>query len=166
MAKTILGDNAVNTYGQLPNIDEEARHFELLKPDLTIGRLKDYEGKRVILNIFPSVDTKVCGQSVKTFSAQVQKLKNTKVVNISRDLPFAQKRFCDQHNIDNVDNLSDFRERNFGKDYGVELIDSNFQDLLARAVIVIDEKGKVLHTELVDDISKEPNYEEVIRVLS
>lgn len=166
MAQVILGGNTVNTYGELPEIGEKAPHFELLKSDLSVGRLKDFEGKRLILNIFPSIDTNTCAISVRTFNERAKKLKNTEVLCISRDLPFALKRFIDDEGITNVTNLSDFRERTMGKDYGLEMMDGPFEGLLSRAVIVLDEKGVILHSERVQDISNEPDYDAALNALA
>jgi len=165
MAQVIIGGNTVYTYGELPEIGEKAPHFELIKSDLTIGNLKDYEGKRVILNIFPSIDTNVCANSVRTFNSKAEKLKNTVVLCISRDLPFAQKRFLDDEKLKHVVNLSDFRERMMGKDYGLEMMDGPFEGLLSRVVIVLDTDGTILHTERVGDIANEPNYDAAIKAL-
>ena len=123
------------------------------------------EGSRVILNIFPSVETGICATSVRTFNKLAAEMDNTKVVCVSRDLPFAQKRFCGAEGIENVIAVSDFATGQFGRDYGVELIDGGFQNLHARAIVVLDEKGTVLHTELVPEIANEPNYEAALSVL-
>ena len=165
MAQVTLGGNIVNTYGELPEVGAKAPHFEILKSDLSIGQLKDFEGKRVILNIFPSIDTNVCATSVREFSERVKQLKNTVVLAISRDLPFAQKRFMDDNEITNVINLSDFRERTMGKDYGLEMLDGPFKNLLSRAVVVIDTDGTILYTERVGDISDQPDYDAAIKAL-
>ena len=165
MAQVTLGGNIVNTYGELPEVGTKAPHFEILKSDLSIGQLKDFEGKRVILNIFPSIDTNVCATSVRQFSERVKQLKNTVVLAISRDLPFAQKRFMDDNEITNVINLSDFRERTMGKDYGLEMLDGPFKNLLSRVVIVIDTDGTILYTERVGDISDQPDYDAAIKAL-
>lgn len=165
MAQVTLGGNIVNTYGELPEVGTKAPHFEILKSDLSIGQLKDFEGKRVILNIFPSIDTNVCATSVREFSERVKQLKNTVVLAISRDLPFAQKRFMDDNEITNVINLSDFRERTMGKDYGLEMLDGPFKNLLSRVVIVIDTDGTILYTERVGDISDQPDYDAAIKAL-
>lgn len=158
MAQIILEDVKVNTYGSLPETGEKAPYFELVKSDLSTATLKDFKGKRLILNIFPSIDTHVCATSVRNFNERAAKLKNTEVLNISRDLPFAQSRFIKDENLENVTNLSDFRQGDFGKDYGVEMMDGPMAGLLSRAVIVLDEEGHVLHTEQVGKISEEPDY--------
>jgi thiol peroxidase len=158
MSQITLKDKKVNTYGSLPEVGEKAPHFELVRSDLSTTTLKDFKGKRLILNIFPSIDTNVCATSVRNFNEKVSTLKNTDVLCISRDLPFAQKRFVDDSGLKNVTNLSDFRQGDFGKDYGVEMMDGPMAGLLSRAVIVLDEEGKVIHTQQVPDISQEPDY--------
>lgn len=156
---------SITTYGHLPEKGERAPHFELLKSDLSIATLQDFRGKRVIMNIFPSIDTNVCATSVGNFNEKVAELDNVVVLNISRDLPFAQERFIKDNEIHNVINLSDFRERNFGKDYGLEMIDGPLEGLLSRVVIVLDENGKILYTEQVKDIGNEPDYLEALKTL-
>ncbi len=156
---------SVTTYGHLPEKGEKAPHFELLRSDLTVATLQDYKGKRVIMNIFPSIDTHVCATSVRNFSDKAAELDNVVVLNISRDLPFAQERFKKDSGANNIENLSDFRERNFGKDYGLEMLDGSWEGLLSRVVIVLDENGHILHTEQVKDIGQEPNYLEALKPL-
>ncbi|TRO65235.1 thiol peroxidase [Christiangramia sabulilitoris] len=165
MAKIQLGDQMVTTYGNLPALDEKAPHFELIKSDLSIGTLEEFKGKRVIMNIFPSIDTGVCATSVRNFNEKATGLKNTVVLCISRDLPFAQQRFVSDEGLENVTNLSDFRDRNFGKDYGVEMIDGAFEGLLSRAVLVLDENGHVIHSQQVSSIDEEPNYLAALKTL-
>lgn len=156
---------SVTTYGHLPEKGERAPHFELLRSDLSIATLQDFRGKRVIMNIFPSIDTHVCATSVRNFNDKVAELDNVIVLNISRDLPFAQERFVKDNEISDVVNLSDFRERNFGKDYGLEMLDGPWEGLLSRVVIVLDENGKILYSEQVKDIDKEPDYLEALKTL-
>lgn len=165
MSQIIQDGNQVTTYGHLPEKGERAPHFELLRSDLTIATLQDFKGKRVIMNIFPSIDTNVCATSVRNFNEKVAELDNVVVLNISRDLPFAQERFKKENNVGNVTNLSDFRERNFGKDYGLEMIDGPWEGLLSRVIIVLDENGKIMHTEQVKDIGQEPDYLEALKPL-
>lgn len=155
----------VTTYGNLPEVGERAPYFELTKSDLSTASLRDFKGKRVIMNIFPSIDTSVCATSVRNFNEKATGLKNTIVLCISRDLPFAQKRFVDDENLDRVVNLSDYKNRNFGKDYGLEIIDGPLEYLLSRVVIVLNEAGDILYTEQVQDISDEPNYLEALKSL-
>ena len=165
MSQIIFKGKPVTTYGHLPEEGERAPHFELVKSDLSIATLQDFRGKRVIMNVFPSIDTGVCANSVRNFNEKVAELENVVVLNISRDLPFAQQRFIDDENLDNVTNLSDFRERNFGKDYGLEMIDGPLEGLLSRVVIVLDEDGKIIHTQQVKDIGEEPDYLEALKPL-
>jgi len=126
---------------------------------------KDFEGKTIVLNIFPSIDTSTCATSVREFNKRVASLDNTFILCISKDLPFAQKRFCGAEGIDKAITLSDFRGRGFGKAYGVELLDSNFAGLFARAVVVIGADGKVKHTELTPTIGQEPNYDAALKAI-
>jgi thioredoxin-dependent peroxiredoxin len=159
MAQTFLGPNAVNTIGDLPKVGSAAPDFILVTSDLKTAHYKDYSGKNIILNIFPSVDTGVCATSVREFNKRAASLSDTVVLCVSKDLPFALKRFCGAEGIEKVVTLSDFRNEGFSKDYGVELIDGGFKGLCARAIVVIDKQGKVKHTELVPQIGQEPNYE-------
>jgi thioredoxin-dependent peroxiredoxin len=165
MAQITLGGNAINTSGNLPSTGDTAFNFSLSAADMSSASLETFEGKRKILNIFPSVDTGVCATSVRTFNQQAASLNNAAVLCISKDLPFAQKRFCGAEGISNVVMLSDFIDGNFGKNYGVEITDGKFKGLHARAVVVLDENNKVLHSELVPEIAQEPNYEAALAVL-
>lgn len=165
MSQVTFKGKSVTTYGHLPETGERAPHFELLKNDLSVATLQDFKGKRVIMNIFPSIDTHVCATSVRNFNEKVSELSNTVVLNISRDLPFAQKRFVDDEGLEHVINLSDFKERNFGKDYGLEMIDGPWEGLLSRVVIVLDENGKILYSEQVKDIDDEPDYLAALKTL-
>ncbi len=159
MASVLLRGNPVNTNGELPKTGSKAPDFKLTTIDLSIVSLADFAGSKLVLNIFPSIDTPTCATSVRKFNADVSKLGNTKVLCISRDLPFAQRRFCGAEGLDDVINLSDFNTGNFGKDYGLEFIDGAFAGLHARAIVVIDENGIVKYTEQVPNTSNEPNYE-------
>lgn len=165
MSQITFKGKPVTTYGHLPATGERAPHFELIKSDLSTATLQDFKGKRVIMNIFPSIDTSVCATSVRNFNEKAAGLKNTVVLCISRDLPFAQKRFVDDENLENVVNLSDFKERNFGKDYGLEMIDGPLDGLLSRVVIVLDENGNIIHSQQVKDIAEEPDYLEALKTL-
>ena len=165
MASITLGGNPVHTSGELPKIGTQLADFKLVKNDLSIATLADFSGKRVILTIFPSIDTGTCAASVRKFNETAANLTNTVVLCISRDLPFAQKRFCGAEGIENVVNLSDFQNGSFGKANGLEIIDGVLTGLHSRAVIVIDEKGTILHTEQVQEIADEPNYEAALAVL-
>ncbi len=165
MASITLGGNAINTSGSLPQVGTNAPDFTLVKSDLSIASLSDYKGSRVVLNIFPSIDTGTCATSVRTFNAKASELENTKVLCISRDLPFAQKRFCGAEGLENVENLSDFKDGSFGKDYGLEITDSVLAGLHSRVVIVLDENGVIKYSEQVPEIADEPNYENALAVL-
>jgi thioredoxin-dependent peroxiredoxin len=159
MAETKLGDNVVHTSGSLPVAGSTAPDFQLTNGDLKDLSLKDFAGKNIILNIFPSVDTRVCAMSVREFNKRAADKKDTVVLCISKDLPFAQKRFCAAEGISNVEMLSDFRNKGFSKTYGVEMVDGGMYGLHARAIVVIGTDGKVKHSELVPAIGQEPNYD-------
>jgi len=165
MASVTLKGNPQNTNGELPPVGQQAPDFTLVNTDLADVKLSDFQGKRVVLNIFPSVDTPTCAQSVRHFNAEVSALKNTEVVCVSQDLPFALARFCGAEGLDQVTTASAFRS-SFADDYGVRLTDGPLAGLTARAVVVVDEQGKVLHTELVSEISSEPNYEAALNALT
>ena len=165
MSSITLGGNPINTSGELPKTGSQLADFKLVKTDLSIATLADYAGKKVVFNIFPSIDTGTCAASVRKFNATAANLNNTVVLCISRDLPFAQKRFCGAEGIENVENLSDFKDGSFGKTNGLEIIDGVLAGLHSRAVLVIDEKGTILHTEQVQEIANEPNYEAALAVL-
>lgn len=164
MAEITLKGNTVHTSGQLPAAGSQLKDFKLVKEDLSEKNLGDYQGKKLVLNIFPSVDTGVCATSVRKFNEQASSLDNTVVVNISKDLPFALKRFCAAEGIENADTLSDFRG-SFGDDYGVTITDSPMQGLLSRAVIVANENGEVIYTEQVPEITQEPDYDAALAAL-
>jgi thioredoxin-dependent peroxiredoxin len=165
MSTVTLGGNPVNTSGSLPAVGSAAPAFTLTKGDLAPLTNADLAGKRVVLNIFPSVDTPTCAASVRKFNEAASSLDNAVVVCVSADLPFAQGRFCGAEGLSNVTTASSFRSADFGSVYGVTLTDSVLQGLLARAVVVIDEAGKVTHTELVSEIANEPNYDAALAVL-
>ncbi len=165
MASITLGGNPINTTGELPKVGSIAPAFSLIKNDLSTATLSDYTGKKLVLNIFPSVDTATCATSVRKFNETASQLQNTKVLCISRDLPFAQKRFCGAEGLENVENLSDFNTGNFGKDYGLEIADSVFAGLHSRVVIVLDENSIVKYAEQVPEIADEPNYEAALASL-
>lgn len=165
MAQITLKGNPVNTLGNLPKVGTKAPDFTLVKDDLSIKSLSDYAGKKVILNIFPSIDTGTCAASVRRFNAEASGLDNTVVLCISKDLPFAQARFCGAEGLTDVHNLSDFRTGQFGKDYGVEIIDGPLAGLESRAVVVVNEEGDVVYTQQVGEIVDEPNYETVLALL-
>jgi thioredoxin-dependent peroxiredoxin len=165
MASITLGGNPINTNGELPKVGSKAPEFQLVKTDLSTTTLADFAGTRLVLNIFPSIDTPTCATSVRTFNAQASAMENTQVLCISRDLPFAQKRFCGAEGLENVLNLSDFKTGSFGKDYGLEIVDGPLAGLHSRVVVVLDENGVVTYTEQVGEIADEPNYEAALASL-
>ncbi|MFE3872516.1 thiol peroxidase [Flavobacterium sp. ZS1P70] len=165
MASITLGGNLIHTTGELPQVGTKLSDFKLIKTDLSIATLDDFAGKKLVLNIFPSVDTGTCAASVRKFNESASNLKNTNVLCISRDLPFAQKRFCGAEGLNNVVNLSDFPEGSFGKANGLEITDGPLAGLHSRAIIVVDENGIITHTEQVPEIADEPNYEAALAVL-
>ena len=154
-----------HTYGNIPAVGAEAPCFSLVDKDLKDIRCTDFKSKRIVLNIFPSLDTPVCAMSVRRFNKEAAELDNVVVVCVSMDLPFAQARFCAANNIKNVEGASAFRSPKFTEDYGLQMIDGPLAGLLARAVIVINENGKVIFSDLVDEITHEPDYEGAVSVL-
>ena len=164
MAKITLKGNEINTVGNLPEVGSTLKDFVLVSQELSEKKLSDFDGKRKVLNIFPSIDTGICAASARHFNVDITNLENTVVINISKDLPFALGRFCAAEGIDKVESLSDFRG-SFGEDYGVTLIDGPLKGLLSRAVIVADENNKVLYTEQVPEIVQEPDYENALDAL-
>ena len=164
MAKITLKGNPINTNGTLPTVGESAKNFNLVAADLSEQTLDDFKGNKVILNIFPSLDTPTCAASVRKFNQEANNLENTKVLCISKDLPFAQARFCGSEGLENVITLSDFRS-NFSKDYNVEITEGPLAGLASRAVIILDEEGKVIYTQQVPEIVDEPNYDEALSIL-
>jgi len=165
MATITLGGNPIQTSGELPKVGTKAPDFALVKNDLSTVTLADFAGSRLVLNIFPSIDTGTCATSVRKFNEKASQLQNTKVLCISRDLPFAQKRFCGAEGIENAISLSDFKTGRFGKDYGLEMIDGALNGLHSRVVIILNESGIVLYSEQVAEIADEPNYENALAVL-
>mgnify|MGYP000069382872 FL=1 len=165
MASITLGGNPIHTSGELPKVGTKLADFKLVKNDLSIATLSDFAGTNLVLNIFPSIDTGTCATSVRTFNASAAQLENTKVLCISRDLPFAQKRFCGAEGIENVVNLSDFKDGSFGKTNGLEITDGVLAGLHSRCIIVVDASGSVLYTEQVSEIANEPNYEAALAAL-
>ena len=166
MANITLKNNPISTSGNLPSIGEQGKDFSLIGKDLKEVTLNDFQGERIVMNIFPSVDTGVCAISVKTFNTKAANLTNTQVLCISRDLPFAQNRFCGAENIENVLTLSDFSSGSFGQDYGLTIMDGALANLHSRCIIVLDESHKIIHTEQVEEITTEPNYKEALAALS
>jgi thioredoxin-dependent peroxiredoxin len=165
MAQITLKGNPIHTAGFLPKVGEMAHDFALTKSDLSPVSLGEFKGKRVVLNIFPSIDTSVCATSVRRFNEEAGKLKNTVVLCISKDLPFAHGRFCGAEGLQNVITASDFRDSRFSDAYGVGIVDSPLAGLLSRAVVVVDEKGEVVYTEQVPEIGQEPDYEKALAAL-
>lgn len=152
-----LGGKTIHTVGKLPAVGTQVKDFTLTSVDLQEKTFSDYKGKYVVMNIFPSVNTGVCSKSVRKFNEEAAGLKNTTVLCISKDLPFAQKEFCGAEGIDRVVMLSDFRN-NFGSTYGVQIKDGAMRGLLSRAVIVVDPEGKIVYEEQVPEIGHEPDY--------
>lgn len=163
-AKVTLGGSPVALVGSLPKVGSKAPSFSFTANDLREVSNADLRGKRVILNIFPSIDTNTCATSTRTFNELASSLKNTEVWCVSADLPFAQNRFCGAEGLTNVKTASTFRS-DFGKTFGLTLAGSVLKGVLARAVVVLDEKGTITHTELVGEIANEPNYQAAIRAL-
>ncbi|MBN2279221.1 MAG: thiol peroxidase [Candidatus Marinimicrobia bacterium] len=158
MAKINLKGNPMETVGNLPDVGQKASDFKLVSTDLSEKSLKDYQGKNVVLNIFPSLDTEVCALSVAKFNNEVEKYSNAVVLCISADLPFAHKRFCSTNGYNNVINLSTFRNTDFGNEYGTTITTGPLTGLQSRAVVVIDKNGIVKYTEQVPEITHEPDY--------
>ena len=165
MAQTKLGENVVNTNGDLPSVGSMATEFVLTGSDMKDVSSQQFSGKNIVLNIFPSVDTGVCATSVRTFNKKAAAFDDTVVLCVSKDLPFAMKRFCGAEGIDKVMLVSDYRNRGFSKNYGVELVDGGFAGLTARAVVVIGKEGKVKYTQLVPAIGQEPDYDSALAAL-
>jgi len=165
MATITLEGNEIHTVGELPAIGSDAPAFTLTNSELGEVSLADYAGRKVILNIFPSIDTGVCAESTRRFNAAGGSLDNTDVLCISADLPFALSRFCGAENLDNVITLSTFRNPEFGNDYGVTITDGPIRGLNSRAIVIIDEGGKVIYTEQVPEIVQEPDYDAALTKL-
>ncbi|MBT4364605.1 MAG: thiol peroxidase, partial [Desulfobacteraceae bacterium] len=165
MAQITIGGAPFNTIGELPDPGSKAPDFVLTKTDLTDISLNDLKGKKVVINIFPSIDTPVCSASVRRFNEEVSNLQGTSVVCVSLDLPFAHSRFCEAEGIKDVIPASEMRNRDFGDRYGVRMVDGPLAGLLARAVIVLNEESDILYSKLVSDISMEPEYDEVLNIL-
>ncbi|MEK7414241.1 MAG: thiol peroxidase [Planctomycetota bacterium] len=165
MATITLKGNPITTVGALPTVGTQAPAFSLVKTDLATVTSQELRGKRVVLNIFPSVDTPTCATSVRRFNAEASKLANTMVLCVSKDLPFAHKRFCGAEGLKDVHGVSDFRSPSFGADYGVTITSGPIQGLLSRAVVVIDPNGKVIHAEQVAEIANEPDYAKALAAL-
>lgn len=165
MATITLKGTNFHTVGNLPEIDTQAPDFTVTKTDLSEIHLKNYFGKHIILNIFPSLDTQTCASAMHTFNEIAKEHKNILILCISADLPFAQKRFCTAEHLENVQPVSVFRHPGFGKDYGVTINDGPLAGLLSRAVIMLDEHGKVIYSEQVKEITQEPDYTAISNIL-
>jgi thiol peroxidase len=165
MAKITRKGNPTNTSGNLPSKGSVAPGFTLVKSDLTDLSLSELKGKKLILNIFPSLDTSTCATSVRKFNQLAAGKTGTVVLGISKDLPFAHGRFCTTEGITNVITLSGFRDTAFGKAYGVDIIDGPLAGLYARSIVIIDENGKVIYTQLVPEITQEPDYDSALAVI-
>lgn len=165
MATVTLGGNAIDVNGTLPQPGDTAPGFTLVNPDMDDKSLSEWSAKRKILNIIPSIDTGVCAASTRTFNEKASGLDNTVVLVVSADLPFATARFCGAEGLDDVLTLSCFRNAAFRSDYGVDLTSGPFRGLCARAVVVLDENDKVLHSQLVPEIGEEPDYESALKAL-
>jgi len=162
---TLQGELKINVGGELPAVGSVASDFTLVKGDLSEVSLKDFKGKKVLLNIFPSIDTGVCAASVRQFNKDAAGLENTVVLGVSVDLPFAAGRFCAAEGIENVVTVSAFRSPEFAANYGVLMVDGPLKGLLARSVVVVDADGKVAYTELVPEVTQEPNYNAALAAL-
>ena len=165
MAQITLGGNPAQTIGELPAVGSMAPDFKLTGTDMADKTMSDFRGSKLILNIFPSVNTGVCSAAVRRFNQEAAGLENTKVLCISKDLPFAQEQFCAAEGLEDVVMLSDFKTGAFGRDYQVTAVGSAFDGLLSRAVVIVDESGKVIYTEQVPEIGQEPDYESALNAL-
>ena len=165
MQTVYLNGTPCHTYGTIPAPGTKAPCYSLVTKDLREISCMDYLDKRVVLNIFPSIDTEVCATSVRRFNQEAAALDNTVVICVSKDLPFAQKRFCGANGIENVEVASAFRSPLFAQEYGLQMVDGPLAGLLARAVIVLDEDRNVIYSQLVDEITHEPDYEAAIAAL-
>ena len=165
MATVTLKGNEIHTSGKLPKVGSKANDFKLTANDLSTKTLADFSGSKLVLNIFPSIDTGTCAQSVRQFNKEASELVNTKVLCISKDLPFAQARFCGAEGLNDVINLSDYKNGEFGKAYGIDFTDGPLEALLSRSVVVIDENGIVKYTEQVPETVDEPNYKAALEAL-
>lgn len=165
MATVTLKGNEIHTLGNLPAIGGSAPDFKLTMTDLSLSSMSEYEGRKLVLNIFPSIDTGTCAASVRQFNKEAAELENTIVLCISKDLPFAQTRFCGAEGIENVVMLSDYKDGGFGKAYQVEFTDGPLQGLHSRSVVVVNENGNVVYTEQVAETVDEPNYKAALEAL-
>lgn len=165
MANITFKGNAISTTGNLPEVGQQAPDFTLTNDGLQDISLSDFSGKRLVLNIFPSIDTGICAMSARHFNGAASSLDNTVVMNVSKDLPFAQKRFCGAEGLENVKNASEYKSTGFSSNYHVIMNDGPLAGLFSRAVVVIDENGKVIYTEQVPEIVQEPDYDAALAAL-
>lgn len=165
MTKITLKGNQIKTIGKLPKIGKKAPKFKLVNTDLSISKLKDFKGKKILINIVPSIDTGICAASLRKFNQTAAGMENTVVLNVSKDLPFAHSRFCAAEGIENAVTLSDFVKGKFGRKYGVTIKTGPMKGLLSRAVVVVDENGRISYTEQVPEIAQEPDYEAALEAL-
>ncbi|MBT3697285.1 MAG: thiol peroxidase [Gammaproteobacteria bacterium] len=166
MTEITLQGNKINTNAEIPEVGGQAPDFTLVDSELNNVNLSSYKGKNIVLNIIPSLDTPVCQKSTKIFNERVAAMNNVVVLAVSADLPFAMKRFCTSENINSVIPLSMMRSRNFAKDYGVLLVDGPLSGITARAVVVINKNNEIIHSELVNEIANEPNYDDALDCIS
>jgi thioredoxin-dependent peroxiredoxin len=162
MAQVTFKGNPLKIAGSLPKVGSAAPDFKVFRADLSPLTLSEFKGKKVVLNIFPSIDTPVCAASVRRFNVEATKLPDTVVLCISRDLPFAQKRFCAAEGLDNVITGSEFRDSSFSNAYGVRIADGPLEGLFSRAIVVVDEKGTITYAEQVSEIAQEPDYDKAL----
>jgi thiol peroxidase len=165
MATITFKGDPIHTAGTLPAVGAMAPDFTLTDGDLADRTMADYRGKKIVMNIFPSIDTSVCAMSVRRFNAEAAARPGTVILCISADLPFASSRFCGAEGLDKVVTLSDFRHKEFGTDYGVRITDSPLAGLLARSVLIIDEQGQVVYSQQVPEIGQEPDYDAALVIL-
>jgi thiol peroxidase len=166
MTSITFKGSRITTIGELPEINTMAPDFTLTKTDLSDATLKDFSGKTIVLNIFPSIDTPVCAASVRKFNDEASRFDNTVVLCISADLPFAHQRFCEVEGLKDVIPLSVFRSQEFGTNYGVTITDSPLKGLMSRAIVVIDKTGNVVYKQQAPEIAQEPNYDEALKAIS
>jgi len=165
MSQVTFKGTPIETSGTLPAVGSKAPNFSLTSNDLSTKQLSDFAGKKVILNIFPSIDTGTCAASVRTFNKEASGLENTVVLCISKDLPFAQSRFCGAEGIENVVVLSEYKDSSFSDAYGVKFINGPLEGLLSRSVVVVNENGEVVYSEQVAETADEPNYQAALAAL-
>ena len=165
MAHIKLGDQPVNTAGELPEVGSQAPEFKVTKTDLTDTTLSEYKGKNIVLNIFPSIGTGICSASVRKFNELAAGKDNTVVISVSRDLPFAHKSFCEAEGIENVIPTSEYKNNGFSDNYHVKMLNGKFEGLLSRCIVVIDPSGKVVYTEQVPQIAQEPDYDKALKAI-